>query len=102
MDQKGQMIVEGNLVKGTNMVDLVRSLYSTSTSIPRGLPQFTSALETLNVPRSYIVNQKLFPVLNELKSSFSYPILGGTPKSKVLYSSTHTPPGEKPKILKLY
>ncbi len=101
MDQKGQMIVEGHLVKDTNMLDLVHCLYSSSTVIPRGLPQFTSALETLNIPQTYIANKKLFPVLAELKSSFDTGTLTSY-SSKVKASHSTPPPGEHPKVLKLY
>ncbi len=99
-DEKGQMIIEGKPVKGTNITDLVHSLYtSCSTVLPRGLPQFASALETLNIPKSYIVNKKLFNIVDEDKP----PYLPSTSSSlKISSTSRSSPPGDKSKPLMLY
>ena len=115
-----ELLIDGTPLKGASVSDLMHSLFTRSKSFNmHGHSEFLDALRNIELPLSFItnpnVNQILMPsdsastsMINlDDRKSFNSSV--ANPKKFLVYpgrhhrySTTNSPPGKKPKLLKLY
>lgn len=89
--ERGELVLHGKVVDGSNISDLMRNLYHSNKRYNlTGNVEFMRALANAHTPVSFISNSKA-------RSSMTL-----TPKKGNGFSRSHFPPGKKPRILRLY
>lgn len=89
-NSSNQLVVNGNIVPGTNIIDLLKDIFQFKKSfIPAGRSAFLISLKELNVPSSYISNRSLSKYVQE-------------PLEIQSGKGIEPPPGKRPKIHLVY
>jgi len=90
--EKGEMVVDGNKVVGTNIVDLINDLSrNRTTEPPVGVDLFIKKLSDQNVPKELILNKKRLSTMTS-KDIFASPLKTPGVVSHSSPISTPTPP----------
>ena len=94
-NEQGELIVDGNPVPGTHMVDLINDVVRRrKTSQPMGWRVFSRALNRLNVPQEVVGNKDRWAFMKGQEEDSSSP---QSPPSAFFTPKSHTPKGRTPK-----
>ena len=96
-NSKGEIAVDGNLIKGSNIIDLISDqLKSRKKFNPTGWENFTEVLDRINMPRYLMRNENRRNYIQAEKTPVSFPSLTDT--TNVVFPPTPptTPKTSKP------
>ena len=68
-DNRGKITIDGSTVKGENIVDLINDVVrNRKQPLSNGSGQFAQALRKANIPREFIVNDKIWQLVSSPQS----------------------------------
>ena len=68
-DDRGKITIDGSIVKGGNIVDLINdAVRNRKQTLSNGYGQFVQALRKANIPREFIVNDKIWKLVSSTQS----------------------------------
>ena len=68
-DNRGKITIDGSAVKGGNIVNLIKdAVRNRKQPLSKGSGQFAQALRKANIPREFIVNDKIWQLLSSPQS----------------------------------
>ena len=108
-DNRGQLVISGQPVIGSNYQDLILSLYTGRKAFyPQGLDVFINALRQLNVPQGLIKNHQLLapnPFSISSSKADTEPLdlyFDASAHSPARKKAARHPPGTTPQVLSVY
>ena len=72
-DNRGKITIDGSAVKGGNIVNLINdAVRNRKQSLSKGSGQFAQVLRKANIPREFIVNDKIWQLVSSPQSDSDY------------------------------
>ena len=107
VNDRDEIVVKGQAIPGSNVIDLFSDLFATSKSRiagprPPGFSDFVSVLKDINAPHSLLINPQYNKSLASLGASSTSFTSASTPVSHKKLKTSHASSSSSQKVLKMY